>query len=237
MRKITVFRSLFSYLQTYGYTGANPAQSDFVATPPVLRDDKTVGLSPEDCRRILEAPSTATAAGIRDRALFAVLAYTGCRVGELTRLRVCDYKLTGGHRVQKRCCGKVWQGAARAAASGGSRAARSVAGRVRDARGAFVGPIPADEDGARPGQGWIPGDSLSRRAVQRLVARYVALLRLDSAVTVHSFRVTALTTARERGSGIIDLKDFAGHSDPRSTLTYIRGRDRLSKSSAYVLTY
>jgi hypothetical protein len=45
------------------------------------------------------------------------------------------------------------------------------------------------------------------------------------------------TTARERGSDIIDLQDFAGHSDPRTTLTYIRGRDRLSKSPAYVLRY
>lgn len=85
-------------------------------------------------------------------------------------------------------------------------------------------------DGFRP-------RALSRRAVQRLVERYVSRLRLDPAVTVHSFRVTALTTARERGSDIIDLKDFAGHADPRTTLTYIRSRDRLSKSPAYVLRY
>jgi integrase/recombinase XerD len=56
-------------------------------------------------------------------------------------------------------------------------------------------------------------------------------------VNVHSLRVTALTTARERGSDIIDLQDFAGHADPRTTLTYIRSRDRLSKSPAYVLKY
>ena len=56
-------------------------------------------------------------------------------------------------------------------------------------------------------------------------------------VTVHSLRVTALTTARERGSDIIDLQDFAGHADPRTTQTYIRSRDRLSKSRAYVLNY
>ena len=62
-------------------------------------------------------------------------------------------------------------------------------------------------------------------------------LGLDPAVTVHSLRVTALTTARERGSDIIDLQDFAGHADPRTTLTYIRSRDRLSKSPAYVLNY
>lgn len=70
-----------------------------------------------------------------------------------------------------------------------------------------------------------------------LVARYVKSLGLDPAVTVHSLRVTALTTARERGADIIDLQDFAGHADPRTTLAYIRSRDRLSKSPAYMLTY
>ena len=54
-RKMTVLRSLFSYLQTYGYVGVNPAHSDFVAAPAVPRDGKTVGLSPADCRRLLEA--------------------------------------------------------------------------------------------------------------------------------------------------------------------------------------
>ncbi len=78
---------------------------------------------------------------------------------------------------------------------------------------------------------------LGRRGVQLLVERYVRTLKLDPAVTVHSFRVTALTTARERGSDIIDLQDFAGHADPTTTLQYIRNRDRLSKSPAYVLRY
>jgi integrase/recombinase XerD len=98
-RKMTVLRSLFSYLQTYGYTGANPAHSDFVEAPPVPRDGKTVGLSPEECRRLLDAPDAETPVGLRDRALLAVLAYTGCRVGELVRLKLGSYKTTGGHKV------------------------------------------------------------------------------------------------------------------------------------------
>jgi integrase/recombinase XerD len=71
---------------------------------------------------------------------------------------------------------------------------------------------------------------MSTMAVEKLIGRYVTALGLDAAVTVHSLRVTAPTSARERGSDIIDLQDFAGHSDPRTTLTYIRSRDRLSKS-------
>jgi integrase/recombinase XerD len=77
--KMTVLRSLFSYLHTYGYAGVNPAHGDFVEAPPVPRDGKTVGHSPEDCRRLLDAPATETPVGIRDRALLAVLGCTGCR--------------------------------------------------------------------------------------------------------------------------------------------------------------
>jgi integrase/recombinase XerD len=78
---------------------------------------------------------------------------------------------------------------------------------------------------------------MTRRAVQGLIKRCVEDLRLDPDVSLPSLRVAALTTARERGSDILDLQDFAGHADPRTTLTYIRNRDRLSRSPAYVLRY
>src|SRR5450432_85813 len=104
-RKLTALRSLFSYLQTYGYSGANPAHGKFVKAPTVSRDGKTVGLSPHDCRRLLDAPATVDhdgkliPANVRDRAMLAVLAYSGCRVGELVTLRIRDYKTSGEHRI------------------------------------------------------------------------------------------------------------------------------------------
>src|SRR4051812_25415713 len=98
-RKLTAIRALFSYLQIYGYAGANPAHGKFVAAPAVPRDGKTVGLTPQECRALLNAPNPATPIGVRDRALFAVLAYTACRVSELTGLKVGDYRTTSGHHV------------------------------------------------------------------------------------------------------------------------------------------
>ncbi len=102
-RKLTALRSLFSYLQIYSYSGANPAHGKFVAAPAVARDGKTVGLSPHDCRRLLDAAEgeagKATPVDLRDRAMLAVLAHSGCRVGELVRLRVRDYKQSGEHRI------------------------------------------------------------------------------------------------------------------------------------------
>lgn len=98
-RKLTALRSLFSYLQTYGYAGAKPAHGDFVASPAVPRDGKTVGLSPAHCRALLESPTTDYPVGIRDRAMLAVLAYSACRVGEVVKIRVKDFKISGVHRV------------------------------------------------------------------------------------------------------------------------------------------
>lgn len=236
LRKMTVLRSLFSYLQTYGYTGANPAHSDFVQAPAVPRDGKTVGLTPTDCRRLLDAPDPMTPAGIRDRAILGILAHSACRVGELARLRVRDYRDSSGHKVVE-VFGKG--GKERRIPLHPEAFERldrwlEVSGFRDDPTGPlFRGSLTArgcGHDGFR-------SNPLSRRAIQALVKQYARDLHLDPAVTVHSLRVTALTTARERGADIIDLQDFAGHADPRTTLTYIRSRDRLSQSPAYVLKY
>ena len=62
-------------------------------------------------------------------------------------------------------------------------------------------------------------------------------LRISDDEIRDSLEKAQLKLQRERGSDVIDLQDFAGHADPRTTLTYIRSRDRLSKSPAYVLRY
>jgi len=226
VRKMTVPRSLFSYLQTYGYVGANPAHSDFVAAPAVPRDGKTLGLTPEDYRRLLDAPSTDTPTGIRDRAILAVFTYTGCRVGELTRLRVGDYLQTGGHRILniRGKGGKERRIPLHAEAVERLEAWLEKADiRYERPTAMFRPPMTS----RRAGRDGFVTRFLTRRAIQSLVENYVDGLGLDPHVTVHSLRVTALTTAGERGSDIIDLQDFAGHAGPRTTLTYIRSRHRL----------
>lgn len=235
-RKLTTLRSLFSYLQTYGYTGANPAHGKFVKAPSVSRDGKTVGLTPKECRLLLDAPDPTTPAGRQQRALLAVLAYTGCRVGELCRLKVSDYRSSGGHHVLT-ILGK-----------GNKERTVPLHPEAFERLNDWLDRAGIHEKSATPlfrptrtarGQGrdGFRSTFFTTRAIERLVEGYVQRLKLDPAVTVHSLRVTALTTARERGSDIIDLQDFAGHADPRTTLTYIRSRDRLSKSPAYVLSY
>jgi len=235
-RKMTALRSLYSYLQTYGYVGANPAHGKFVKAPTVPRDGKTVGLSPADCRRLMETPDINTPVGLRDRAMLGVLAYSACRVGELVTLQVKDFRTSGEHRVLS-IFGKG--GKERTVPLHLEAVERLIewieAAAIADDRsGPLFRPAATPRGKGRDG---FRRSSLTTRSVEYLVKRYAREIGLDPAVTVHSLRVTALTTARERGADIIDLQDFAGHADPRTTLTYIRSRDRLSKSPTYVLNY
>ncbi|MGO8748252.1 MAG: tyrosine-type recombinase/integrase [Thermoguttaceae bacterium] len=195
-----------------------------------------MGLTPEDCRQLLDAPDRTTPVGIRDRAIIGVLAYSACRVGEVATLKVGDYKTSTGHRLLEIFGkgGKERRTPLHAEAVERIEAWLDMAG-IREE---IDGPLFRATTTARGrGRDGFRNTALTRRAIQLLIRKYVRDLRLDPAVTVHSLRVTALTTARERGADIIDLQDFAGHADPQTTLTYIRNRDRLSKSPAYVLKY
>jgi integrase/recombinase XerD len=73
--------------------------------------------------------------------------------------------------------------------------------------------------------------------VEFLVQRYVTMVGLDPSICVHSFRVAATTRARQQGVDILDLQDWLGHEDPRTTRNYIRDGEKLHRSPAYVLRY
>ena len=229
-RKMTVLRSLFSYLQTYGYVGANPAHSDFVAAPPVPRDGKTVALTPEDCRRLLDAPKAGRPhadsgppitlpSGVRDRALLAVLAYTGCRVGELTRLKVGSYRQNGVHRVLE-IMGKG--GKERLVPLHPEAAERveewlDVTGIRDDLSGPLFRPALSARGHGRDGFAPRP---LTRRAVQKLVETYVARLQLDP--NVSSIACASLPSQRPvRGEATLSISKTSPDMPTRGRLSPI----------------
>ena len=148
-------------------------------------------------------------------------------------MRIRDYKTTGAHRILE------------VKGKGGKERRAPLPVEAVERLDAWLvvlavseGPLfrPTLTARGRGHDGFRP-QPMSRRAVEYLMERYVRMLGFDPSVTVHSMRVTAITTARERGCDLIDLQDWAGHSDPRTTLAYIRNRDQLSRSPAYELKY
>jgi integrase/recombinase XerD len=235
-RKVTALRSLFTYLGNYGFKGANPAHPDFVKTPAHPCEGKTVGLGARDCRKLLDAPTADTPVGLRDRALLAVLAFSACRVEELTKIKVGHLKTDGEHRiVELQGKGKKQRkGALPPEVLERLAAWLAVAGIRDDRDGPLFRPVKTPRGLGRDGFKRKP---LTTRAVEYLVERYVKAEGLDPAVCVHSFRVAATTRARQQGVDILDLQNWLGHEDPRTTRNYIRDGEKLHRSPAYVLRY
>jgi integrase/recombinase XerD len=157
-------------------------------------------------------------AGVRDQAVFSILAFTGCRVGELTRIKVGSHKSDGVHKVLEihGKGGKERLVPLHKEAEERLEAWLDIAEIRAQPHGPLFRPVKTARGNGKDGFAPRP---MTRRAVQKLVEGYVRRLKLDPNVTVHSLRVTGLATARERGSDIIDLQEFAGHADPRTTLT------------------
>ncbi len=61
-----------------------------------LRDDIRIPLEPEQVKTIMDLPDTHTLAGLRDRALLATYAGSGCRVSEIVSLQTGDIMASKG---------------------------------------------------------------------------------------------------------------------------------------------
>ena len=95
--RLAAVSSLFKHLCERQVATQNPATG--VKRPRINanRVDASV-ITPEQVRRLLNAPNTKLK-GIRDRAILHVLFYTGCRVSEVTTLKVKDLFEDSGYWV------------------------------------------------------------------------------------------------------------------------------------------
>lgn len=90
-RKASCIRSFYRYLTRQGYVHQNPAAD---LRSPRIPSREPIFLSRPEARALLDAARRAGPAPVRDHAIIATLLYTGCRVSELTALRVRDVNFT-----------------------------------------------------------------------------------------------------------------------------------------------
>jgi site-specific recombinase XerD len=88
-QRLSAIRHLFDWLVVGQVMPANPASS--VRGPShVVKRGKTPVLSPEEARRVLDAIDVATHAGLRDRALIALMVFSFARIGAALAMKVED---------------------------------------------------------------------------------------------------------------------------------------------------
>src|SRR5438067_509020 len=85
---------LFDFLVTGHVLDLNPAHA--VRGPKyVIKQGKTPVLTAEETRELLDSIDTQTIAGLRDRALIAVMVYSFARVGAVVGMNVEDFSQNG----------------------------------------------------------------------------------------------------------------------------------------------
>jgi integrase/recombinase XerD len=174
-------------------------------------------LSGTQVEALLRAPDTATALGVRDRAMLEVLYATGLRVSELIGLRAGDLDMQVGVVT---CFGK---GSKERLVPLGEVARSWVSRYLAEAR-----PLLA---GARPAPFLFlsrRGGRLSRMGVWRIVRRHAVTAGVERILTPHVMRHSFATHLLEGGADLRAVQAMLGHADISTTQIYTHvTRERL----------
>jgi integrase/recombinase XerD len=219
-RRLSGLASFYAYTVAEGVIPRSPVVH--VRRPKVATDSPSTGFDREELAAILAAAERRAASrqGRRNYALLCLLAYTGCRVGEVLGADVTDLDTERGHRVL------------RIRRKGGTRARVALAPVVSRALDAYL-------DGRSSGPLFVTssGRGLDEPAAWRMVrsAARAAGLATAGRVNPHSFRHAFVTLARDAGAPLEDVQDAVGHADPRTTRRYDRARYNLDRYPGYAL--
>lgn len=223
-RKLSALSSWYTFLLRVDLVATNPVGA--ADRPRVARDHSgTVGLSADEVDALLAAAAREQGpTAERSRAIVALLADLGLRVGEVVALDLGDLGYERGHRTI-RFIGKGGKPRRRALTPGASSALDAYLG-VRDADGED-GPLFVTARGGR----------VDRHAVFRLVRRLAreAGVPAWARLSPHSLRHAFATAARDEGVPLEDVQDAMGHADPRTTRRYDRDRHNLDRDPAYAI--
>lgn len=212
-RKLAAVASFYGHAVADGVLGMNPAAN--VRRPRVSADSPRLGLSADEARAVVAAAVERSAA---HRALVALCMGVGLRVSEALSVTPAAITTVGGHRVV------------------------AVTGKGGKARQVPLSPqVLALLDEAL--DGCPDGVTVVRDEAGRPVDRHRALRMIGAlgraagvpGLRPHDCRHTAATLALDNGAPIHRVQDVLGHSSPTTTMRYVRARERLDHSAAYVI--
>lgn len=206
-RALVALRSYYQYLVRQRLAIVDPTAH--IPSPRVERKTPHV-LTMDELDRLLEAPATDEAQGLRDKALLETLYATGIRVSELVTLDTGDVSLELSFL--------------RCAAEGGrerivplGRTAVAWLGRYLDeARGQLV----KEEHTEAALFVNHRGTRLTRQGLWKLIKKYAELAGIGSELTPHSLRHSFAAHLMENGADLRSVQEMLGLNDPASAQIY-----------------
>ena len=225
-KKLTALRRFLTFTYMGGATRVNPEALRFFAkSPKVGHDPSYQVLTEEELGRMLAA---ARSKSMRDYVLLAVLAGAGLREAEVVGLKIGDFREIQGGQVLLRILGKgqkiravpispeLWQLVQRYILL----SERSLISHADARKPLFA---------SREGEGDKP---LTTRSVRYIVKKYAEAAGITKAISPHSIRHTVGTNMAVNEAPLLLIQQFLGHSDPKTTMRYVRRAEELA-SQAY----
>jgi integrase/recombinase XerD len=210
-RVLSAVRGFFAFLAREGYLAHNPAQALRLSKEPDALPKNI--LTPDEARRLIEAPDTHTLAGYRDRTLLEVLYSTGLRKSELRNLTVNDVNREEELlRVNRGKGGKDRVVPLSAVAcqylENYLTAIRPDLLKGRDTDRLFI----SIRDG-------LP---LGVNAIGRIIDKYVRQARVKKHVTCHLWRHSCATHLLKNNANLRHVQEMLGHKSLATTERYLR---------------
>jgi len=227
-KKLAALRRFLTFTYMSGVTRIQPEALRFFGKSPKVGQDPSYNvLTQEELSRMLAA---ARACSYRDYVMLAVMAGAGLREAEVIGLKVGDFREVEDGHVFLRVAGKgakirnipvspaLWRLVQRYVLL----SERSLASRADARKPVFA---------SREGGGEKP---LTTRSVRYIVKKYAEVAGITKAISPHSIRHTVGTNMAFNEAPLLVIQQFLGHSDPKTTMRYIRRAEELAnKAYAY----
>lgn len=224
-KKLAALRRFLVFTYMGGATTVNPEALRFFAKSPRVRQDPAYNVLTEgELSRMLNA---ARASSYRDYVLLAVMASCGLREAEVVVVKIGDFQEVGDGQTLLKILGKgdkirnvsispdLWQLVQRFVLLSG----RSFTSHADARKPLFV---------SREGK----DKPLTTRSIRYIVKKYVNAAGITKAISPHSIRHTVGTNMAVNEAPLLVIQQYLGHSDPKTTMRYIRRAEELA-SKAY----
>jgi site-specific recombinase XerD len=221
-QRLAAVRHLFDWLVMGQVVPVNPAAS--VRGPRhVVRTGKTPVLEPAEARALLDSIDDATPAGLRDRALIALMVYSFARIGAALAMKVEDV-FTQNRRLWVRLHEK-----------GGKDHAMPTHHNLEAALVAYLEGNGVENTPKDPlfrtigrGTGQLTRTSLPQANAHAMIRRRAEAAGIKTKIGNHSFRATGITAYLKNGGTLERAAAMANHASTRTTQLYDRRSDEMS---------
>ncbi len=206
-RKISALRSFCNYLVREGSLKDNPFSK--VKTPKLDKKLPTF-LQEIEIQEMFCLPKD-DELGQRDAAVLELLYATGCRVGELVRIKIPDIDFSNRYVLL------FGKGSKERIVPIGNKAVSVVKKYITNSRATLLQKSSMFHDSLFVNS---RGGKLTDRSVRRIIEKYIDILAISKKISPHTIRHTFATHLLNNGADLRSVQEMLGHANLSTTQIY-----------------